>query len=211
LARERDPARRGQRVEIAMIDAFSAFSLPEPMMERSFPPLQNDVSVGRDFFRSWQTADGNVVGLVIQDSQFAGLCRVLGRPDLAEDPRFCAMTERFQNWLELVPLLAEEIRKIPSASFLDRTREEGAPFAPVNDLDDFLADPHVRHRACVVDRDDPRFGTVKYLSPPMRFGRTRASIDRHAPRLAEHTDEVLSELGVAQEEVSRLKAAGAIR
>ncbi|MBW2389658.1 MAG: CoA transferase, partial [Deltaproteobacteria bacterium] len=83
LARERDPERRGQRVEIAMIDAFSAFSLPEPMMERSFPPLRNDVSVAKDFFRCWETADGFVVGLIIQDDQFAGLCRILERPDLA--------------------------------------------------------------------------------------------------------------------------------
>ena len=63
LARERDPERRGQRVEIAMIDAYSAFALPESMMERSYPPLRNDVSVGKDFFRSWETADGHVVGL----------------------------------------------------------------------------------------------------------------------------------------------------
>jgi len=211
LARERDPERRGQRVEIAMIDAFSAFSLCEPMMERSFPPLTNDVSVGRDFFRSWQTADGHVVGLIIQDSQYQGLCRVLGRADLAEDPRFAPMAERFANWLELVPLVAEEIRKHPTTAFLDAARREGAPFAPVNDLDDFLADPHVQQRGCVVDLEDPRFGAVKYLAPPMRFERTPAQIERHAPRLGEHTEEVLDELGIADERIASLKQSGAIR
>jgi crotonobetainyl-CoA:carnitine CoA-transferase CaiB-like acyl-CoA transferase len=211
LARERDPEGRGQHVEVAMIDAFSAFSLTEPMMERSFPPLRNDVSVGRDFFRSWQTADGYVVGLIIQDAQYAGLCRVIGRPDLAEDPRFAVMAERFANWLELVPLLDEEVRKHPTAEFLEAARREGAPFAPVNDIDDFLADPHVQHRGCVVDLEDPRFGTVKYLAPPIRFDRTPAQITRHAPRLGEHTDEVLGELGVDAERIDRLKTDGAIR
>ncbi len=211
LARERDPERRGQRVEVAMIDAFSAFSLTEPMMERSFPPLRNDVSVGRDFFRSWETADGFVVGLIIQDAQYQGLCRVLDRPDLAEDPRFAPMADRFNNWLELVPIVAEEIRKIPTEEFLEAARREGAPFAPVNDIDDFLADPHVKQRGCVVDLEDPRFGAVKYLAPPMRFDRTPADIARHAPRLGEHTDEVLDELGLDADRVAQLKASGAIR
>lgn len=211
LARERDPEKRGQRVEIAMIDAYSAFALPESMMERSYPPLRNDVSVGKDFFRSWETADGHVVGLIIQDDQYAGLCRVINRPDLAVDSRFQKMIERFQNWRAMVPLIAEEILKIPTEEFLAKTRKEGAPFAPVNTIDDFLADPQAVHRKCVVRREDERFGTVQYLSPPVRFERTPASIQRHAPRLGEHTDEVLTELGVESAAIAQLKQAGAIR
>ena len=211
LARERDPEKRGQRVEVTMIDAFSAFSLPEPMMERTYPPLRNDVSTGKDFFRCWETADGYVVGLIIQDDQFAGLCRVLERPDLAEDARFKTMVERFQNWLDLVPLLAETISKVPSSSFLEKARAEGAPFAPVNSLDDFLVDPQAVHRQCVRVHEDPRFGAVQYVSPPVHFERTPASIDRHAPRLGEHTDEVLAEFGVSKEAIAQLKESGAVR
>ena len=211
LARERDPEKRGQRVEISMIDAFSAFSLPEAMMDRAFPPLRNEFSSGADFFRTWKTADGYVVGLLIQDDQFAGLCRVIDRPDLAADPRFGPMVKRFENWLQLVPLLDAEIEKISSAEFLDRARTEGAPFAPVNDLDAFLEDPQVQHRQSIIEMEDPRFGPVRYLSPPIRFERTPASIDRHAPRLGEHTDEVLGELGLSPAAIEQLRAAQAIR
>ena len=211
LARERDPEHRGQRVEVAMIDAFSAFALPEPMMERTYPPLTNEVSTGKDFFRCWETSDGYVVGLIIQDAQFAGLCRVISRDDLATDDRFQSMVERFAHWLELVPLLAEEIAKIPSALFLERARSEGAPFAPVNSLDDFLVDPQAVHRQCVVAHEDPRFGTVQYVAPPVRFERSPASIDRHAPRLGEHTDEVLLELGVTEDALAKLKSESAVR
>ena len=211
LARERDPEGRGQRVEVAMIDAFSAFALPESMMSRAFPPLENDVSSAADFFRCWETADGFVVGFVIQDSQFAGLCRVIDRPDLARDPRFEKMLERFQNYTLLVPLLADEIRRIPSELFVAKARAEGAPFAPVNDVDDFLGDPQVAHRGSVVELEDPRFGPVRYLAPPVRFERTPASIERHAPRLGEHTDEVLAELGLAPERIAGLRESGAVR
>jgi crotonobetainyl-CoA:carnitine CoA-transferase CaiB-like acyl-CoA transferase len=136
---------------------------------------------------------------------------VIERDDLATDDRFQSMVERFAHWLELVPLLAEEIAKIPSALFLERARSEGAPFAPVNSLDDFLVDPQAVHRQCVVAHEDPRFGTVQYVAPPVRFERSPASIDRHAPRLGEHTDEVLLELGVTQDAIAKLKSEGAVR
>jgi crotonobetainyl-CoA:carnitine CoA-transferase CaiB-like acyl-CoA transferase len=211
LARERDPKHLGQRLEVAMIDAFSAFALPEAMMDRAFPPLRNEFTSGADFFRTWKTADGYVVGLLIQDAQFAGLCRVIRRPDLAQDPRFSEMVKRFENWLQLVPLLDAEVRKLSSEEFLRRARAEGAPFAPVNDLDEFLNDPQVLHRKSVVELIDPRFGPVKYLSPPVRFERTPASIQRHAPRLGEHTDEVLRELGLDAAKLGALRESGAIR
>jgi crotonobetainyl-CoA:carnitine CoA-transferase CaiB-like acyl-CoA transferase len=152
-----------------------------------------------------------VVGLLIQDAQFAGLCRVIRRPDLAQDPRFSEMVKRFENWLQLVPLLDAEVRKFSSEEFLRRARAEGAPFAPVNDLDEFLNDPQVLHRKSVVELIDPRFGPVKYLSPPVRFERTPASIQRHAPRLGEHTDEVLRELGLDAAKLGALRESGAIR
>ncbi|MCA9510385.1 MAG: CoA transferase, partial [Myxococcales bacterium] len=165
LARERDPARRGQRVEVAMIDAYAAFALPDAMMSRSFPPLAGDASVASSYFRAWETADGHVVGVVIEDAQLAALCRALGRPDVAADPRFAKRAERFANYAALAGVLADEIRRHATAEFVARAREEGAPFAPVNDVDAFLADAHVRHRGTVTEQDDPRFGPVRYLKP----------------------------------------------
>jgi crotonobetainyl-CoA:carnitine CoA-transferase CaiB-like acyl-CoA transferase len=210
LARERDPEGRGQRVEVAMIDAYAAFALPEAMVSRSFPPLEGNPGSGADFFRCWETADGHVVGVIIQDSQFAGLCRALDRPDLARDARFETMGPRFQNYGELVPLLAEEIRRHPSKRLVERARAEGAPFAPVNDVEAFLADPHVRHRGSVRELEDPRFGTTRYLAPPIRMERTPTAIERHPPRLGEHTVEVLSELGIDDREIERLLGKGTI-
>lgn len=210
LARERDPERRGQRVEVAMIDAYAAFALPEAMMSRAFPPLEGNAGSSADFFRCWQTADGHVVGVIIQDDQFAGLCRALERPDLARDPRFERMAARFEHYSELVPLLAEAIQRWESADFLARARAEGAPFAPVHDVEGFLADPHVRHRGSVREMQDPRFGAVRYLAPPIGFERTPASIERHAPRLGEQTDEILAELGWSAEAVARLRESGTI-
>lgn len=211
FARERDPEGRGQRVEIAMLDAYAAFALPDPMTPRAFPPHFEKSGMSDAFFRAWETADGHVVGLIIQDHQFAGLCRVIDRPDLVSDPRFEEMGTRLGNYPELVDILIEEVRKWPSEEFVARARNEGATFGPVNDVEAFLEDPQVQHRGTVRVMEDERWGPVRYLAPPWDFSRTPASIDRHAPRLGEHTDEVLEDLGLTRDTIDRLREAAAIR
>lgn len=211
FARERDPAGRGQHVEVAMLDAYAAYALPDPMTPRAFPPGTDDGGVTAAFFTPWQTADGWVVGLVIQDRQFQALCRVLGREDLASDPRFAEMGPRLGAYVELTTILREEVARWPSAELVARARAEGATFGPVNDVDAFLEDPHVRHRETVRLLEDERFGPTRYLAPPWRFERTPARIDRHAPRLGEHTDEILAELGLDAASIATLRETGAVR
>ena len=209
FARERGG--RGQRVEVPMIDAFAAFGLPEALMPRTFPPLESDAPGVNDVFRTFATADGHVVGLTIQDAQFRGLCGALGREDLADDPRFAELGPRFQNYVALCDLLAEEIAKHPTREFAARCREKGVPFARVNDVDDFLAEPQVANNGTVIDVEDPRFGTTRYLRHPVRYEQTPAELRLHAPRLGEHTAELLAEAGYGDEEIAALRAAGAIR
>ncbi len=211
FARERDPEGRGQRVEIAMLDAYAAFALPDPMTPRAFPPHIEESRMSEAFFRAWETADGHVVGLIIQDHQFAALCRVIDRLDLVTDPRFQAMGTRLSNYPELVGILGAEVRKWPSGEFVARAREEGATFGPVNDVEAFLEDPQVQHRGTVRVMQDDRWGPVRYLAPPWNFSHTPASIERHAPRLAEHSDEVLRELGLEPAMIVALRDRGAIR
>ena len=211
FARERDPEGRGQQVEVAMLDAYAAFALSDPMTPRAFPPDFEETGMSDAFFRAWETADGFVVGLVIQDHQFAALCRVLGRDDLVTDPRFQEMGTRLGNYVKLVEVLAPEVRKWRSDDFVERAREEGATFGPVNDIEAFLEDPQVLHRKTVRVLEDERFGATRYLAPPWGFSRTPASIDRHAPRLAEHTDELLRELGIPPDRIEALRQKKAIR
>jgi crotonobetainyl-CoA:carnitine CoA-transferase CaiB-like acyl-CoA transferase len=211
LARERGGG-RGQRIEVPMVDAYAAFALPEAMMSRSFPPLVSDAPGINDVFRTWETADGHVVGLVVQDQQYQGLCRALGRDDLVADERFATMGARFANFRELVPLLAAGIRERTTAELMEQARKHCVPFAPANDVDAFLAEPQTVHNGTVFEREDPRFDApTRYLRPPVRFGETPAALRRHAPRLGEHTDEVLSEGGFSPDEIATLRESGAIR
>lgn len=209
LARERGDG-QGQRIDVPMLDAWAAFALPEEMIARSFPPLASGAATANDVFRAWETADGHVVGLVIQDHQYRALCRAVGREDLEQDERFASITDRFQRYDEMAEVFAEELRKLPTEAFIERARELGAPFAPAQTVEAFLDDPQTRHNETVQEREDERFGTTRYLRHPVRYARTRASLRRHPPRLGEHTVEVLLELGFSSDEIEALREAGAI-
>ena len=104
-----------------------------------------------------------------------------------------------------------ELKKWPTAEFVARARECGVPFAPVNDVDAFLADPQVRHNALVDLIDDPRYEPTRYLRHPVRYAKTPANVRHHAPNLGEHTDAVLEEAGFRADQVAALREAGAVR
>jgi len=210
FARERGGG-EGQRIDVPMLDAYAAFALPESMTAHCFPSLEFDGPSIGDFFRTWETADGFVVGLVIQDAQYLGLCSAVGREDLANDERFRGIGERFANYEAMVEIFTAEIRNWPTAEFIKHARAAGAPFAPANSLEDFLADPQVAHSETVVATEDPRIGTTQYLRHPVRYTATPASLRRHAPRLGEHSDEILAEAGFTPAEIAELRASGALK
>ncbi|MDP7571842.1 MAG: CoA transferase [Myxococcota bacterium] len=210
LVRERDG--RGQQVQVPMLDAFASFNLPDAMMSRSYPDLTTDAPGAGDVFRTFETADGHVVGIVLRDSQFQGICETLGLDALARDERFSSMASRFVHYREFAELLAAEFHKWPTRKLIDRAREHGVPFAPVCDVEEFLADPQVAHNETAPEVEDSRFGALtRYLRHPVRYGRTPATLRRHAPRMGEHTDEILGEIGLEAEEIDGLRRSGAAR
>ncbi|MGH0030340.1 MAG: CaiB/BaiF CoA transferase family protein [Myxococcota bacterium] len=208
LARERNGG-EGQRVDVPMIDAFAAYALPDMIVTESFQPAEPNPA-GLDIFRTWETADGYVVGIVIEDAQFAGTCRAMDREDLLEDERFGSFVGRIQHAEELFGVLEQELRKWPTAEFVERARAQGAPFGPVNDLPGFFADPQVRHNRTWEDVEDPETGTTRYLTHPVRYGKTPASLRLHPPRLGQHTQMVLQEAGFDAEQIEAWRTSGIV-
>jgi crotonobetainyl-CoA:carnitine CoA-transferase CaiB-like acyl-CoA transferase len=212
LARERTGGRgqphSGQRIDVPMLDAFAAFMLPDAMLRETFLPSDEwqslpDLSM---VHRTWQTADGHAVLLIVEDAQFQGLCRVLEREDWIQDQRFSSLLMRIANGEALFALLEGELRKWPTAVLVERARQFGAPLAPANDLRQFLADPQVAANRTVFESEDAAAGRIRYLRNPVRLSATPPSLHRHPPRLGEHTDEVLNAAGYSDQEITALRA-----
>jgi crotonobetainyl-CoA:carnitine CoA-transferase CaiB-like acyl-CoA transferase len=208
---ERERSGRGQRVDIPMLDAYAGFILTDQMGPRTFAELPPPTDIGTGIFRAFETRDGHVVGIAAQDDQFRALCRALDREDVIDDERYATIMVRFANSDEWHHFLETELRKWSTDAFISRARQFGAPFAPVLDVEGFLADEQVLHNGTIVTEDVEGAGPTRFLRPAVRFERTPAGIHRHPPRLGEHTDEILAELGYDSARREALRESGAAR
>jgi crotonobetainyl-CoA:carnitine CoA-transferase CaiB-like acyl-CoA transferase len=202
---------RGQKINIRMLDAWAAFILQERMNNHVFQSPDAPTTPARDVFRVFETSDGHVIGLIFQDSQFSGICQALGREDLAGDPRFATPAARVFNIDDLHAELRGAVARMTTRAFMAAARRHEVPFAPVNDIDAFLVDPQVLHNGTHYDVQDPEFGPMRYLNFMAAFGATPWGLRRRAPKLGEHTDAVLHELGYCDADIAEFRSAGLVR
>jgi crotonobetainyl-CoA:carnitine CoA-transferase CaiB-like acyl-CoA transferase len=204
LARERNGG-EGQRVDVPMLDAYAQLMLTDNFASRAFVPEDNPPQIELDLFRTWKTKDGYVVGIVVEDRQFQGLCRALECEQLIEDARFKTIGDRFENNAEMNRAIEVEIAKWSTEELVARARQHDAPFAPVNSIEDFVQDPQVAHNGTILETEDPQGGTARYISHPSSYSATPATLRLHPPRLGEHTHEILLAAGYDEAEIARLR------
>jgi crotonobetainyl-CoA:carnitine CoA-transferase CaiB-like acyl-CoA transferase len=161
-------------------------------------------------YRDFEAKDGTLIVAVGSDSQFAKLCAILGRGDLAADPRFARNAGRQVARAELEAILEAEIATWERDLLLRAMEREGVPGGPINDLAQLFADPQVEATGLVVEVE--RSGaSVRLVRYPQVLSATPASVRHPPPRLGEHSRLVLGrELGLEAAELDRLEAAGVI-
>ncbi|MAG31040.1 MAG: hypothetical protein CL908_09140 [Deltaproteobacteria bacterium] len=202
FARERTG--QGQRIEIPMLDAFGGFLHLDQIAANAFGETQDLPAVGELMFRAWETTDGHLAVLVIEDHQFAAFCQIVGREDMCSDERFASLVARMQNAAQLIDFMQGEIGKRSTAEIVGKAQAIGAPIAAINDLDGFLADAQVESSGIVFEIDQPQAGPVPILRSAPRFSGTPSDIRRTVPNLGAHTAEVLREAGLPEAEIEEL-------
>jgi crotonobetainyl-CoA:carnitine CoA-transferase CaiB-like acyl-CoA transferase len=148
-------------------------------------------------YQVFSVADGYIIIATGNDSQYQKLCGVLGAPELAKDPKYIDNKARLANRGELVDKISTLTVKFKMQDLADKLEAVGVPAGPINNLDQVFEDPHVRHRGMKLDlpRAEAKGGTIPGVRTPIMFDGEPAASPQPAPRLGEHTVEILREIG----------------
>jgi crotonobetainyl-CoA:carnitine CoA-transferase CaiB-like acyl-CoA transferase len=211
---ERERSGRGQRLDVALLEAQVA--LLENAFARYFSSGEVPERQGTSHplitpFQAFPTADGYLVVAASPQTHWWALCRVLGRDDLKDDPRFAERAARTRHRAELIPILSAIFRERPTAEWVSLLIEAGVPCGPVNTIDAVAADPHLTERGIFTDLDVPGLGPARTVGSPLHLDRTPAGPAGPPPRLGEHTDRALAaHLGLDAAALAALRAEGVI-
>ncbi|MGE0829947.1 MAG: CaiB/BaiF CoA transferase family protein [Hyphomonadaceae bacterium] len=207
LYRERNGG-EGQRVSVSLLDAFSSYAMMDCILNDVYAECE-DRPARINAYVPIKAADGYMIGWIQTDDQFARMCKLIGREDLLNDPRFKG-AERLYNSEAMWREIEKSISHMKIADVFAKAEEEGVAIGPVNTIADFMADPQVRHNRGIVEHEDAEFGTIRHLNYPARFEKSPASVEARAPKLGEHTEGILKELGFANSEIAAARAAKAV-
>ena len=201
----------GAYIENSMLESNLQFIWSDGMMHCSL--LDDDVTHLPNMlaiYRLYGCRDGHVGLAVGTDSQWRAFCKALERDELADDERLFSASARSANMQFFFDSIADTTRRFPRTVVLERLREARVPVAPVNHPEDVVNDPHISDTEAVETHDHPAAGRMlRPRSPVHRMGET---IDlTPAPAHGEHTGELLRELGMDAEKITRLRESGVVR
>jgi crotonobetainyl-CoA:carnitine CoA-transferase CaiB-like acyl-CoA transferase len=148
-------------------------------------------------YQVFPVSDGYIIIATGNDSQYQKLCAVLGAPELAKDPAYIDNKARLGKRADIVGKLTALTEKRTSADLLARLEAVGVPAGPINGLDQVFADPHIKHRGMKLDLPsaDAKAGTIPGIRTPIMIDGAPMAAPRPAPKLGEHTAEILKEIG----------------
>ena len=209
----RERSGRGQYVEVPMLETMAAFTLAEHLGGLSFEPPQGAAGYARLLGggrRPARTRDGHVALLPYTAEHWRAFFNAAGRPDLAQRYGDCDRDARNARIAEMYAALAEAAQARSSDEWLALCAEHDIPATRVYDLEELPHHPQLAAVGLFETREHASEGTLRQVRPPVRFRGTPVGIRRDAPRLGEHSAEILAAAGYGASEIAAWTAAGVI-
>jgi crotonobetainyl-CoA:carnitine CoA-transferase CaiB-like acyl-CoA transferase len=212
--RVKEKTGRGQAIDVSMLEG--QLSLLGTMIGGYLADREVPVPMGTAYkallpYQTFRTKTRDLALAVGSEKLWKVFCPAIGRPELADDPRYRTNADRAKNRATLIPMLQDV--------FLTKSYEEwepvllaaGIPMGGINSIAQVVEHPQVAARGALVEMDHPRAGKVRMVGAPVRLSATPGSVRTPAPMLGEHTDEVLRDLlGLGDDEIASLRAGGAL-
>ena len=207
----RERAGEGQHIQLSMLDATVAFFWPEAMIGLTFAEKETDVT---KTFSSidliYETSDGYITISVISDKEWKGICEVLNCEELIQDERFATSRARRQHSEERRSVIGEMVEKWTSEELLKSLDENDVPCAPLLNRMELMEHPQIVESQTIQKLEFEGFGEVRQARPAARFQLTESEIRSPAPKLGQHSTEVLGSLGYSKKTIDEYIALGTI-
>ena len=205
---------QGQAVDVTMFESLSQFVLGDHMGGKTFEPPIGDAGYARliaPHRRPYGTKDGYLCVLIYNDKHWSNFFDAIERTDLKAQEHFCTHTARAANIREVYSFVADIMLTRTTAEWQSLLEKADIPNTPMHSMDSLIDDPHLNSSDFFPLFEHPTEGTVRTTAPVGEWGETPLSIRRLAPRLGEHSREVLREAGLSEAEVDSMIASGATR
>jgi formyl-CoA transferase len=190
---------RGQQVDTSLLDAgvgLSVWESTQYFSGRGIPERLGSAHRMSAPYQAFRCADGYITIGGANDRSFHRICEVLGHPEWKDMPEFKTDGMRIRNRADLAARIEAITVTQPRAHWLALFDANNVPCGPINDYSQVFQDPQVIARELVVDVEHPTLGAIRALGSPIKMSATPPDVRRRAPLLGEHTDEVLSEVGI---------------
>jgi len=204
----------GQKIEVPMFETMAQFVLSEHMQGRTFEPPTGPAGYARTLSRHrrpYPTRDGHIAVLPYNDGQWRRFFAAIGKAHVVQsDPRFADITARTANIDALYEMLGEELQQRTTDEWLELLQQNDIPCIRPHTLETLLDDPHLADIGFFPLQEHPSEGRIRTMREPSTWSETAPPTGRFAPRLGEHTREILAEAGYTQSAIDALLAERAV-
>lgn len=210
---ERQRTGNGQLLRTSLLESMVAmvgYHLTDFMMSGRLPQRMGSANMLGQPNQAFPTSDGNVVVSVISDPMWVRCCKALDLHALAQDSRFATLEARYRHRPELLSLVGARLRALTTDECVARLNAENVTCSPINDLSVVAEDAQILALG-MLERVGFDGLSIPVVSSPIQFGAGRPSARLDPPRLGEHTDSVLREVGLSAAAIDQLRAKGIVR